>query len=190
MEQAVEQILAGWLEGDRRPRILVDGDLKAHWVSASAESLMRSDGSVLHRNGRILPNDLRLEPELRSFVASATDEVSAQCVSNRDTGQQLVLAATRLQGPWSHLVGITLYLIGEDVTVRLADLRRPFGLTVSEARVAEHLLCGRTADETAARLNVSIETVRTHIKRIYCKLGVNSRERFFHRLAPFVISTE
>jgi DNA-binding CsgD family transcriptional regulator len=190
MNQALDHILAGWLDGDRRPRVLVDGDLAAHWVNPSAEALMRSDRSVLHRNGRIVPKDPRLEGELRSFVAHATDEVSAQCVTNRDTGEQIVLSATRLPSPWSHLVGITLQRIGDGATIRLADLRRPFGLTATEARVAEHLLCGYTAEETAIELKVSLETVRTHIKRAYGKLGVGSRERFFYKLAPFVISID
>jgi DNA-binding CsgD family transcriptional regulator len=190
MDQTMDHILAGWLDGDRRPRIVVDGDLAAYWVNPSAEALMRSDRSVLHRNGRILPNDPRLEGELRTFVAHATDEVSAQCVSNRETGEQIVLAATRLPSPWNHLVGITLHRIAEDITVRLADLRRPFGLTATEARVAEQLLSGRTAEETALSLHVSLETVRTHIKRTYGKLGVRSRERFFYKLAPFVIPAD
>jgi DNA-binding CsgD family transcriptional regulator len=37
---------------------------------------------------------------------------------------------------------------------------------------------------------VSLETVRTHIKRTYGKLGVRSRERFFYKLAPFVIPAD
>lgn len=190
MDQVLDHILAGWLDGDLQPRILVDGDLGAHWVNPSAEALMRSDRSVLHRNGRIVPKDPRLERELRTFVAHATAQVSAQCMSNRETGDQLVLAATRLPAPWSHLVGIILHHIGEEVTVRVADLRGPFGLTATEARVAEHLLCGETAEEVAVSLKVSLETVRTHIKRAYGKLGVRSRERFFYKLTPFIISVD
>jgi DNA-binding CsgD family transcriptional regulator len=48
-------------------------------------------------------------------------------------------------------------------------------------------MCGRTAEEASHELGVSLETVRTHIKRAYAKLGVCSREGFFHRLTPFVI---
>jgi DNA-binding CsgD family transcriptional regulator len=190
MEHAVDHILAGWLGGERHARVLVDGELSAHWVSSSAEALLRSHRSVLHRNGRIVPKDPRQEGELRSFVNRATDDVSAQCLANRDTGEQIVLVARRLPAPWAHLVGITIQRATEDFTVRLADLRQAFGFTATEARVAEHLLCGLTADETAAALKVSLDTVRTHIKRAYAKLGVCSRERFFHKLAPFVISIE
>jgi DNA-binding CsgD family transcriptional regulator len=190
MNAAMDQILAGWLCGESRARIVVDRELSAHWVSDSAEALMQSERSVLHRNGRIVPKDPRLEGELRTFVATATGEVSTHCFANRDTGDQIVLAARRLPHPWSHLVGITLRHAGDHATIRLADLRQPFGLTATEARVAEYLLCGCTAEETALRLKVSLETVRTHIKRAYGKLGVRSRERFFHKLAPFVISVD
>jgi DNA-binding CsgD family transcriptional regulator len=190
MDQMMDRILAGWLCGESRARVLVDRELAAYWVSDTAEALMQSERSVLHRNGRIVPKDPRLEGELRSFVAKATDEISTHCVANRETGDQIVLAATRLPVPWNHLVGITLRHAGEHSTVRLANLRQPFGLTATEARVAEWLLCGCTAEETARRLNVSLETVRTHIKRAYGKLGVRSRERFFHKLAPFVISDD
>lgn len=190
MDQTMDRILAGWLCGESRARVLVDRELAAYWVSDSAEALMQSERSVLHRNGRIVPKDPRLEGELRTFVARATDEVSTHCVANRETGGQIVLAATRLPDPWNHLVGITLRNADDQATVRVADLRQPFGLTATEARVAGRLLCGNTAEETAEQMNVSLETVRTHIKRAYGKLGVRSRERFFHKLAPFVISID
>jgi DNA-binding CsgD family transcriptional regulator len=190
MDQTMDRILAGWLCGESRARVLVDRELAAYWVSDSAEALMQSERSVLHRNGRIVPKDPRLEGELRSFVAKATDQVSTHCVANRETGGQIVLAATRLQDPWNHLVGITLRNADDQAAVRVADLRQPFGLTATEARVAGRLLCGCTAEETAEQMNVSLETVRTHIKRAYGKLGVRSRERFFHKLAPFVISID
>ena len=190
MDQQMDRILAGWLGGESRARVLVDRELAAYWVSDTAEALMQSERSVLHRNGRIVPKDPRLEGELRTFVAKATDELSTHCVANRETGEQMVLAATRLPVPWSHLVGITLRHAGDHATILLADLRQPFGLTATEARVAGWLLRGCTAEETAKQLDVSLETVRTHIKRAYSKLGVRSRERFFNKLAPFVIEID
>ena len=149
---------------------------------------MSSNNSVLQRNGRILPRDHRLERELRSFVESATTEMSAQCISDRDSGEQVVLTATRLRSPWEHLVGMTIHSAGENCSVQLADLRQALGLTRTEAEVAHRLFCGMTAEETADNLQVSLDTVRTHIKRAYAKLGVSSREHFFHKLTPFVIS--
>lgn len=188
MEQVVDRILVEWIDGEARARILLDANLNLHWASSRAEALMNGKNSVLHRNGRVVPRDHRLEGELRSFVQNATSELSAQCISDRRSGDQIVVTAKRLQSPWEHLVGVTLQSTGEDCDVRLTDLRQALGLTRMEARVAHHLFCGRTAEETADDLNVSLDTVRTHIKRAYAKLGVSSREHFFHKLTPFVIS--
>ncbi len=48
-------------------------------------------------------------------------------------------------------------------------------LTAREAEVMELLQAGRANAEIAATLHVSIETVRTHARRVYRKLGVRNR---------------
>jgi LuxR family maltose regulon positive regulatory protein len=48
-------------------------------------------------------------------------------------------------------------------------------LTAREIEVLRAIAKGQTYDEIAAGLVVSINTVRTHIKSIYGKLGVNNR---------------
>jgi DNA-binding NarL/FixJ family response regulator len=48
-------------------------------------------------------------------------------------------------------------------------------LTPREADVLELLQAGRSNAEIAATLHVSVETVRTHARRIYRKLGVSTR---------------
>jgi DNA-binding CsgD family transcriptional regulator len=113
--------------------------------------------------------------------------MSTCCLHDPKTGEHLVLTALRLRESSGDIVGLTLLRADDRFPFHLADLRSAFGFTHTEGRVAYHLLCGCTAEETAQELGVSLETVRTHIKRAYAKLGVSSREGFFHRLAPFVI---
>jgi len=48
-------------------------------------------------------------------------------------------------------------------------------LTPREADVLEHLQSGRSNAEIALALSVSVETVRTHRRNIYRKLGVRTR---------------
>jgi DNA-binding NarL/FixJ family response regulator len=55
------------------------------------------------------------------------------------------------------------------------DLSGPDLLTPREAEVAELLQSGRSNAEIASTLHVSVETVRTHARRIYRKLGVKTR---------------
>jgi DNA-binding NarL/FixJ family response regulator len=51
----------------------------------------------------------------------------------------------------------------------------PAPLTPREADVLELLQSGRSNAEIAAALNVGIETVRTHARHVYRKLGVSTR---------------
>ena len=51
----------------------------------------------------------------------------------------------------------------------------PEVLTPREAEVMDLLRTGRSNAEIAQALHVSIETVRTHARRIYRKLGVRTR---------------
>lgn len=50
-----------------------------------------------------------------------------------------------------------------------------FGLTMAEARVAQILARGSTAEEAAVILSVSINTVRKHVRSIYDKVGVSKQ---------------
>ncbi|MBF6214074.1 hypothetical protein IU433_21190 [Nocardia puris] len=49
------------------------------------------------------------------------------------------------------------------------------GLTDAETTVLQHLPSGRTAQQIAEDLGVSINTVKTHMRAIYTKFGTNSR---------------
>lgn len=50
-------------------------------------------------------------------------------------------------------------------------LRSHFGLTPAEARLALQLVAGETLRSAAAKLGISYETVRTHLKTIFNKTG-------------------
>src|SRR5262245_36522531 len=50
-------------------------------------------------------------------------------------------------------------------------LRRHFGLTTAEARLALHLVQGETLRSAEVKLSISYETARTHLKNIFDKTG-------------------
>jgi DNA-binding NarL/FixJ family response regulator len=65
-------------------------------------------------------------------------------------------------------------------------------LTAREAEVLELLQDGRTNSEIAEQLSIGIETVRTHARSIYRKLGVPSRRELARmaRREPVVVDEE
>ena len=90
-----------------------------------------------------------------------TFRVSVKCV-----GELLFLKASRVSTTVSC------------PTIRPESLQSAYGLTPAEVRVAIALLEGSSAREVADYLNVSPHTVRTQLKQIYAKLGVDTRARF------------
>jgi DNA-binding CsgD family transcriptional regulator len=57
-------------------------------------------------------------------------------------------------------------------------------LTEREKQIAALLLKGRTSKLIAAELYLSENTVKTHIKNIYSKLGIKSKSELFNIGAP------
>lgn len=57
-------------------------------------------------------------------------------------------------------------------------LRSAYGLTPAEVRVAIALLEHATIQDATEQLEIGSETVRSHVKQIYAKLGVDTRARF------------
>jgi DNA-binding CsgD family transcriptional regulator len=66
-------------------------------------------------------------------------------------------------------------------------MAKTFGLTPTEIRVLTSLLAGRTLAETAEDLHVAMTTVKTHLKSIFSKTGVN-RQAELMRLTLRVVS--
>ena len=73
-----------------------------------------------------------------------------------------------------HLASRGLHVM-PPATTDYADMGGPELLTPREADVLELLQTGRSNAEIAHALQVSVETVRTHARRVYRKLGVRTR---------------
>ena len=73
-----------------------------------------------------------------------------------------------------HLASRGLHVL-PPTRAELAQGSGPDLLTPREAEVLELLQSGRSNAEIADALHVGIETVRTHARRVYRKLGVRTR---------------
>jgi DNA-binding CsgD family transcriptional regulator len=89
----------------------------------------------------------------------------------------LVVAPARPDGPWPVQLGpaAIIFIADPERTPRLqhrqlADL---FGLTATEAKVAVAIASGKTGPQSARELRMSANTVHTHLRRIFHKLGVH-----------------
>ena len=85
--------------------------------------------------------------------------------------------------PWSALAADELAASGE--TARRRDPSTLDELTPQELHIAHLLASGRTTRQTAAALFLSPKTIEYHLRSVYRKLGVNSREQLARSLPPW-----
>lgn len=83
--------------------------------------------------------------------------------------------------PWADFAATELDATGEHV--RRKSERYQATLTPQEIRIAALLARGRTTKEAAAELFLSPKTIEYHLRRIYQKLGVNSRSELAAEVA-------
>ena len=62
-----------------------------------------------------------------------------------------------------------------------------FQLTPKQSQVLVRMISGESGEDIAKALGISVETVRTHVRDVYAKLRVSSREELFVRVRPFYL---
>lgn len=84
--------------------------------------------------------------------------------------------------PLSEMQSLAAYASDQDDPVILgrtfiaAELAKEHGLTEREREILDMLITGRDVPAIAEKLLISKNTVRTHVKRIYQKMNVNSKQ--------------
>jgi len=180
-----EGALASWLDADRRGRLILEDDLTLRWCNAAARHMLTNGGRLVLRNGTVRPREPARAQQFSQFIQSSDARLSVYCLTDQED-HHLVLAARRLPG--AALIGLTAYDADETFEYHWADLSQAFGLTGAEREIAQALGGGLTAEGIASRFRVSVKTVRTHIRHVYSKLEVSSREELFHKLAPYMLT--
>ncbi len=165
----------------RRAAISIDGSGRVTRVNAAAEAIFDDWFGV--RGGRLAARDPRAAAEIGSLVDRIRagrgwiDFEGRKIVLMRGTRRPLVLEALNLDavaGPFSG--GRVLLLISDleqEKRGPAADiLRRLFGLTPAEARLAMLLGHEMSLAEAAGTMGITMLTARSHLKRIFEKAGI------------------
>ena len=172
--QALDQLVHGV--------VLLDRNAKVLFANAAARALERAAGLRL-RNGRIGHTVAAYARRLEWLVQSVLQGVpmGAVGVPRGEDGLSLTVLASSVRGKdvdrfaEAHLGGaaVMLFLIDPMASAGVPDalLRDAFGLTQAEARVALAVSAGFSIPETASRLRLSSNTVKTHLGKVFAKTG-------------------
>lgn len=129
----------------------------------------RAAEAALARLSRARRRDVAQRVAAGAFVMLRLDD---------EAGSEIELGACALAGG----VGIFVAGPGHQRFPACEGLRRLYGLTPTEAKVARAISGGRSPKEIAGDLAVELSTVRSHLRAVHIKLGAASQADLVRRL--------
>lgn len=186
-QQRVEtRLLEQWMHSDHLPRAILAESLALIWANGAAHRIFEAGTSLVLEDGRLACAESGSTPSLARFVRECDEQVRGFFLADETGSAFTVVRGRVIDASEGHRrLGLVFYEETAGFLRRYLDVADAFQLTAAEAQVVNQLLEGNTAEEITRRLSVSMATTRTHIRSIYRKLGVTSREALFARLQPF-----
>lgn len=157
---------------------------KVIWASATLLALDRT-APVRVEGGALTFAERGKQTQFSAFIAELADQPSVWVLGKGD-GDFLLIRCQRFQPDGqAPLVSCVIFSERSGGSSVWADLGAVFGLTAAEAGIARRLVDGELLTDVAADLSITQETAKTHLRRIYAKVGAGSREEFYAKLLPF-----
>ena len=158
---------------DARPRLVVDRDLRVVWQSDNATALLTTPVPLQITAGTIVADTGAASAALGDFIHN----LSGDCDSLLLRGQSrrhwaMVLGWCPRDHP--DLVCLLVNLSVPHRGVEESGLARALRLTAAETRVLDQFARLNSPREIAERMSVSLSTVRSHLKQIHSKAGVET----------------
>lgn len=164
--------------------ILIDRQARIVYVNAAAQSHASEDGALVLRGQGVTTRSPEHARRLEALIRAALQGTPASMMSapRRSDGRQVVMLASSVRGKdvgrFSDLgmadAAALLFIVdpADRAATSSAWLMEAYGLTPAEARVALAVAEGSAIAETADRLGLSANTIKTHLRGVFAKTGV------------------
>jgi DNA-binding CsgD family transcriptional regulator len=157
----------------------LDGEGRVTWMSSKAIAALENDDDLVVRNGRLRIRDARSDRKLQDAVAWAAGLDTSLLAVRRalpvvhEAGEGL---PTRV---WWVIAGngLIAFLLGDgNLNERRLDAAAAvFGLSPTQKKLAGLVADGMSLPEIADKMQITPNTARTHLERIYEKVGVRTQ---------------
>lgn len=178
--------------------ILIDTDGAVQFINDAGRQLLQRADAIAHTCKRLTfamrPASRCLETYLRHSQAELragqpVAPLAIRLASTCDTPEYFVIvtplsvdSSARDSVESLHYV-VTIFERLVQRIISTAVLRDLYGLSAAESSVAQQLYAGRRAEQLGGELGISLNTVRTHLKRIFVKCSVRSQAELLQLLA-------
>jgi len=183
-----ESVFASWVDADPIPHAIIDRSLRLHWQNRAAIALLKRSSELQERDNLLIALQPRNQSRLELFAAHAGSGAPSSMVILPVEEDYLIIRGRPIGTQRSsERIGLMVFSVKHfiDRSVVSDDVKGIYRLTNGEFKILSALMSGMNAEQISGNLEISLETVRTHIRRIYSKTGVRSREALFAQLQPF-----
>ena len=160
---------------------LIDKGCQVSFANKLAHSICEETDGLALRGNQLMGTTASGASRLNAALKSAILEGEASAIRvERSSGRRPLSMQIAPLGTGRGRVPVEAALVLIHDSDRHADppkqrLREAYGLTAAEAGVVQLLLRGGGMAEIASELRISVETVRTHLRRVLGKTGVHRR---------------
>jgi DNA-binding CsgD family transcriptional regulator len=178
---------SNWAEQYSIPCMILAEDLGLLWSNSAADGILAAAKDFQLTNGALACVDKVQGQAFRGFLATVGQTPEAWIYCQNDTASQMVRAESLSPEGMPSAVALMIYPIDRAGRYFWSDFHKVFGLTRAETIIVKRIIGGEPADTIAEELSITLETVRTHVRRVYAKLAVNNREQLFSKVSAFRI---
>lgn len=171
-----------WLDEENLARMIISPDLTVQWMSNRTKRFVE-EGSIPVSFGHLIPPT----NSVAKFLVLAELNISTCATySDRQQNRWVVWARKLTSGP-NGLTGLIFHPPSQWLC--FSALSQAHALTPMEGKVIELILNGHDTGRIAQQIGISKQTLKTHLKHAYSKLGVTSRGDLFSHAASFARPT-
>ncbi len=171
--------------------VLLDARGRVLDANSLAVRLLKAGDGMAVRSGRFVFADAALDARLSrlldrrdSIAADRIVPLAARVRRSNGASYRVVVTPVPRDADERDVAFVALiYAPDEQRDIATDVLRELYALTPAQAQVARSLFAGRSVEESAAALNLSLNTVRTHLKQIFTRCEVQSQAELLHLLA-------
>jgi DNA-binding CsgD family transcriptional regulator len=175
-----EKSIASLLECVPLAAVVVDSGRSIRAANnLASETLVGRDGLHIDNQSRLRLNCRAADHEFSNLLGNAAPRhfKSVLCVSRGQERFPWLLQVTSLEARANGATSMVCWLDPRrPPTTDCSLLKAAFGLSPAEVRVATHLTNGDELSLIAGKLGIQQDTVRTHLKSTFRKMGIHRQQ--------------
>ncbi|MFU8778284.1 MAG: helix-turn-helix transcriptional regulator [Roseovarius sp.] len=180
-------IMGEWLSASRHARIICDDQQRVLWGNANLRQVLKKDIGLKLEREQLILIDRKPQAALAHFIQSPQlDHTAIRLGTSEAVGNHIMQCRRLRVEPYGDAFGLRVLCDDSSHEADFIGLEEYFGLTRQEAYTCRQILNGRTVQDIADKSDKAADTIRFHIRNIYQKLNVSSREALFAKLRFFI----